>query len=328
MFNMKNTFRHDGHSSRGYGLQTVEKSVSSYGPSLGNGNIKRFFNIDKQLGKGAYSTVYRAINKHNNQPVALKIYRNSTVIMDKESLDMMMTEIYILKHIKHKNIVQYLASMKYTNNIFYLVIEYCPGQPLADRLLTVKYSEIEAAHIAMQLVDAIAYLHRVGVTHRDVKDRNVIIDSRNNIKLIDFGFSTYDGNAKMHDYCGTGVYMAPEVIKRDGTNINNMFVDSYYYLYPTDVWSTGVTIYYMVCGIKPFKDSSVSVRNRKIMKGNYPIPRGFSPLFLDLINSTMVINPNNRLTSNQLLHHRWLIQNSREYRNSSQSTKNAVVEQA
>ena len=84
----------------------------------------------------------------------------------------------------------------------------------------------------------------------------------------------------------------------------------------------------MVCGIKPFKDSSVSVRNRKIMKGNYPIPRGFSPLFLDLINSTMVINPNNRLTSNQLLHHRWLIQNSREYRNSSQSTKNAVVEQA
>ena len=72
MFNMKNTFEHDGISSRGHGIQAVDKYEPSYGPSYGNGTIKRFFNIDKQLGKGAYSTVFRAINKHNNQPVALK----------------------------------------------------------------------------------------------------------------------------------------------------------------------------------------------------------------------------------------------------------------
>ena len=106
-----------------------------------------------------------------------------------------------------------------------------------------RLSELEASGIFRQVVDAIGYLHRLGIYHRDIKTENVLIDKQRRIRLIDFGFSVKSSpSTKLTLFCGTPNYMSPEIIlKRE------------YLGAPSDTWALGVLLFVITCGYFPFK---------------------------------------------------------------------------
>jgi serine/threonine protein kinase len=89
------------------------------------------------------------------------------------------------------------------------------------------------AQIAAQVVEAVCYLHQMGVAHRDIKTENVILGSDGLVKLIDFGFATTVAKGETH--CGTPNYMAPELFEKKGA----------YQPTKVDVWALGVLLYYL-----------------------------------------------------------------------------------
>lgn len=116
-----------------------------------------------------------------------------------------------------------------------------------------------ASVVFQQLINAIEYLHSIGVAHRDIKPENILLDYQNNVKLIDFGLSNfYQKNEKLLTSCGSPCYAAPE-----------MLVEQAYDPTLADIWSCGIVLYAMICGFLPFEDKSTKVLYHKIKDGYY-----------------------------------------------------------
>jgi serine/threonine protein kinase len=156
----------------------------------------------------------------------------------------------VLGKLNHPNIVRLYESIDTYSNV-YLITEFLEGTPLNEYIKTqegAKFSENESLEILQQLLDAVSYLHKKGVCHRDIKLENIVVvetSPKIKIKLIDFGFAVFfnasnpDHSLKL--FCGTPSYMAPEMLaKKDykGSNI--------------DVWTCGVAFYALLTGYLPF----------------------------------------------------------------------------
>ena len=119
-------------------------------------------------------------------------------------------------------------------------MEYVNGESLHSNLKSTtnrKFTEEKAKNIMRPLLNILAYLHQRCVTHRDIKLENIIIDKKGIIKLIDFGFCCANApDVRLKVFCGTPSYMCPEIVmKRE------------YYGPPTDIWTSGILLYAMLC---------------------------------------------------------------------------------
>ena len=248
--------------------------------------------IGKDIGKGAYAVVKYAIHKSTNRKVAIKIYDKSK-FMDQNKLKNVQREIQILHKLNHPNILKLYESIE-TETYIYLILELIKGFSLSDyvkRRPDRRLEESEACRIFYQLVHALGYCHSNNITHRDIKFENILIDHTHNVKLIDFGFSTnFSSDQKTRIFCGTPSYMAPEIISR---------VD--YYGSPVDIWAIGVVLYGMICGYFPFKSHSDKDCYKKIQSGVVYIPNFVSECPKNIIEKTLLMDPNKRLTAKQIL---------------------------
>lgn len=100
------------------------------------------------------------------------------------------------------------------------------------------------------MAEALLFLHKKGISHRDIKLGNVLVGDNLKCMLIDFGFATNSGNNKLTTFCGTPCYMCPEILLKKP-----------YYGHQADVWALGVLLYRMVCGDQPFKGKGTDLRN-------------------------------------------------------------------
>ena len=124
-------------------------------------------------------------------------------------------EIEILKKLRHKNIVQIYDTISSTNHI-YLIMEYIEGADLYDFISKKKTTnELYSCLLFQQLINAIEYIHKIGIAHRDIKPENILINEKtNNIKLVDFGLSNmYKPNEFLKTACGSPCYASPEVTR-------------------------------------------------------------------------------------------------------------------
>ena len=109
-----------------------------------------------------------------------------------------------------------------------------------------KIDEEIVKNIFNQIISGIQYIHSKHISHGDIKLENLLIDSNNNIKIIDFGFGTHSFNGKLLNFfCGTPSYMPPEIINRKN-----------YQGSCADIWSVGVLLYTLICGSFPFRGSN------------------------------------------------------------------------
>ena len=106
-----------------------------------------------------------------------------------------------------------------------------------------RLEEWDAKRLFKQIVEGISYCHQRCITHRDIKLENLLLDEENNIKIIDYGFSTCVPNEKkIKIFCGTPSYMAPEIVSKIE-----------YSGPPADIWALGVLLFALLCGKFPFK---------------------------------------------------------------------------
>jgi calcium-dependent protein kinase len=197
-----------------------------------------------------------------------------------------------LQVLDHPNIVKYLET--YNDEKFvYLVMEYCAGGALITHLCErgTALTELEAARIMKNLVDALMHFHDIGLVHRDIKPENIMFDDHENVKLIDFGLATHTNLVSEKEHiAGSPYYIAPECL--DGK-----------YDKPCDIWSIGVLLYLLVTGILPFSGKDSEEVFFKAEVGKYPKKplQNLSPECQDFIAQMLTVNPSKRITTQQAL---------------------------
>ena len=170
------------------------------------------YRIGKEIGEGTFGKVKLATHSITQENVAVKILEKSK-ISEASDIDRITREIYILKIIRHPNIIQLYEIIENSKKI-YLVMEYASGGELFDYISNNgKLTEQEACKFYQQLVSGIEYLHNLNIVHRDLKPENLLLDYNKNIKIVDFGLSNiYKANELLKTSCGSPCYAAPEMI--------------------------------------------------------------------------------------------------------------------
>lgn len=162
-----------------------------------------------------------------------------------------------------------------TENLVWMVLEYCPGMLLhrfedwisvnaipGDELYNyiLNHGPLpvdKVRRIFAQLVGAVAYVHSKSCVHRDLKLENILLDKHGNVKLCDFGFTReYEGKASyLQTFCGTICYSAPEMLKGEK-----------YAGEKVDVWSLGIILYALLAGELPYDEDDDQETKAKILK--------------------------------------------------------------
>lgn len=204
-------------------------------------------------------------------------------------------EIKILRLFMHPHIIR-LYEVIETSNDIYVVMEYVKSGELFDYIVEKgRLVEDEARHFFQQIISGVEYCHRNMVVHRDLKPENLLLDSRANVKIADFGLSNVmrDGHF-LKTSCGSPNYAAPEVIS------GRLYAGP-----EVDVWSCGVILYALLCGSLPFDDENIPNLFKKIKGGIYTLPSHLSPGARDLIPRMLLVDPLKRLTIPEIRQHPW-----------------------
>jgi 5'-AMP-activated protein kinase catalytic alpha subunit len=116
------------------------------------------------------------------------------------------------------------------------------------------------------LIEGIEEMHKLGIVHRDLKPENLLMDVNMNVKIADFGLGNlYKANELLSTACGSPCYAAPEMI-----------AGKKYSAIDVDVWSSGITLFAMMCGYLPFDHQDTSELYKKILSGSYTLPKFIS----------------------------------------------------
>ncbi|XP_070058068.1 CBL-interacting serine/threonine-protein kinase 1-like isoform X2 [Nicotiana tomentosiformis] len=183
-----------------------------------------------------------------------------------------------------------------------MVLEYVNGGELFDRIASKgKLKEAQGRKLFQQLIDGVSYCHDKGVFHRDLKLENVLIDSKGNIKITDFGLSAlpqqFWSDGLLHTTCGSPNYVAPEILSNKG-----------YDGATSDTWSCGVILYVILTGQLPFDDKNLAILYKKIFKGDVHIPKWLSLGAKNLLKRILDPNPRTRITMAEIKINEWFKQ--------------------
>jgi 5'-AMP-activated protein kinase, catalytic alpha subunit len=180
-----------------------------------------------------------------------------------------------------------------------MIMEYCNGGELFDYIVRhTRLSEKQACKFYLELISGIEYIHQSGVCHRDLKPENLLLDYDLTLKIVDFGLSNmYEAGASLKTACGSPCYAAPEMI-----------AGKRYHGLKTDIWSSGVVFYAMVCGYLPFEDPKTSNLYKKIMGAEYTLPKFLSGQCKDMIRRILNTDPETRFSVAEIRNHTWSLQ--------------------
>eukprot|EP00928_Gymnodinium_smaydae_P059530 TRINITY_DN4289_c0_g1_i7.p1 TRINITY_DN4289_c0_g1~~TRINITY_DN4289_c0_g1_i7.p1 ORF type:complete len:529 (-),score=104.72 TRINITY_DN4289_c0_g1_i7:692-2278(-) len=246
------------------------------------------------LGAGAWGSVCRASSRVTGTSCAVKKIMACSARGE---------EVAIMKAMDHPNIVR-LYGVYYDVTHVYLAMELCAGGELFDRIVALgKFSEIQAAVLTRQLVRAVVYMHDHGVCHRDLKPENLLLSKKDSIensviKVIDFGSACRAGPEYhcLRERVGTPQYAAPEVFKGA-------------YGRQCDMWSCGVIVYILLCGLHPFQARSFSAMIANVRSGTFHLKRKhwahISSDGKDFVRSLLAPEARERLIAEQALQHGW-----------------------
>lgn len=220
-------------------------------------------------------------------------------------------ELQILQLVRHENIIQTEAVLSGLPGFSIVICEYAPDGDLTTHLDQETASVEQAKSWFRQISSAVAYLHRKGISHRDVKLDNILIFAQANIvKITDFGFATFSRSPvgttiKCTTYCGTVEYQAPETLLCE-TPYDGIIADCF---------SLGVLLFALLTGSYPFGqgsqlESPEGVRQlyEKIHSKNWPRtgPIEESEELQSLLDQLLNPRPSERLQAEQIFAHRWM----------------------
>ena len=266
------------------------------------------FQLGDCLGKGAFGSVYRALNWGTGETVAVKQIKLAD--LPKSELRVIMLEIDLLKNLDHANIVKYHGFVK-TPETLNIILEYCENGSLHSISKNFgRFPENLVALYMSQTLRGLVYLHDQGVIHRDIKGANILNTKNGLVKLADFGVASRTTGLHESSVVGTPYWMAPEVIELSGATT------------ASDIWSLGCTVIELLDGRPPYYNLQPMPALFRVVNDDHPpLPQGASPVVLDFLMQCFQKDPNLRVSARKLLKHPWIV-NAR--RSDSEVTKNAT----
>ncbi|KAL1006551.1 hypothetical protein UPYG_G00073720 [Umbra pygmaea] len=266
-------------------------------------NVSQFsdvYEVKEDIGVGSYSICKRCVHKSTGTEYAVKI-------ISKAKRDPTEEVEILLRYGQHPNIIT-LKDVFDEGRTVYLVTELMKGGELLDKILRQKFfSEREASAVLYTITKTLEYLHTQGVVHRDLKPSNILyVDESGNaesIRICDFGFAKQlrAENGLLMTPCYTANFVAPEVLKKQG------------YDAACDIWSLGVLLYTMLTGFTPFANGPEDTPEEilaRIGSGKFSLTGGYwnsvSAEAKELVSKMLHVDPHQRLTASQVLHHPWV----------------------
>ncbi len=228
---------------------TISESKSAAGQIPG-------YKVTGKLGAGAMAVVYKAKQLSLDRTVAVKVLPKR--FSEKPNyIRRFFQEGKLAAKLNHANIVQAI-DVGEVGGLYYFVMEYVEGKTLYDDLAMGKiFTESEALNATIQIANALGHAHAQGLIHRDVKPKNIMINSEGIIKLADMGLARETSDIKAAESekgkaFGTPYYIAPEQVRGE-VNIDGQ----------ADIYALGATLYHMVTGKVPFEAKTPSEVMRK-----------------------------------------------------------------
>lgn len=219
--------------------------------------------VEKMIGEGGMSDVYRGIDLSTDRPVAIKILKEE-FNNNEELLRRFMNESRAISVLSHPNIVK-VFDVSVNDKVHYIVMELITGITLKEYIeqrgepLTYK----ETVHFISQTLRALQHAHDKGIIHRDIKPQNIMILEDGSIKVMDFGIARL-ARSEIHtdaeQAIGSVHYISPEQAQGAETDLR------------ADIYSTGIMMYEMLSGKLPFEDeSAVAIAVKQISDEAVPL---------------------------------------------------------
>ena len=248
------------------------------------------------IGRGSSSIVLHGYHGPTRTPLALKVIN----MFDKSKREQLIREIKSLYNAECDSLIRFYGAF-YREGSITIALEYMDGGSLANVLSQVgPIPESVLAHIAYQILWGLAYMKHEKRVHRDVKPSNLLINSKGEVKVTDFGVSAelQSSIAMCGTFVGTFKYMSPERIKNRP------------YSYASDIWSFGLVISECATGIYPFQEhpNCIEMAQTILDTDLKPLTRGFSPNFVEFVDQCLRRDPEQRLPAEVLLGAPWLQQ--------------------
>ncbi len=225
------------------------------------------YEILETIGSGGMALVYKALDLKLNRVVTLKVMREE-YIEDEEFINRFNTEAQAAANLNHANIVKVYDVGRH-DNIYYIVMEYIDGITLKEAInKRGKLTNEEVLGVAIQIANGLVHAHENKIVHRDIKPQNILITSKGEVKVTDFGIARASNkNTKTANTSTLGSvhYFSPEQA-RGG------FVD-----HKSDIYSLGITMFEMATGEVPFDDDSVVAIALKHINDPMPNPAELNP---------------------------------------------------
>ncbi|CAN6454140.1 unnamed protein product [Victoria cruziana] len=264
-------------------------------------DIESRYELGHELGRGEFGITYLCTDRETQEVFACKSISKKK-LRTQVDIEDVRREVAIMKHLpKHPNIVS-LKNTYEDDNAVHLVMELCEGGELFDRIVARgHYTERAAAVVTRTIVEVVQLCHKYGVMHRDLKPENFLFANKKEaspLKAIDFGLSVFfKPGERFTEIVGSPYYMAPEVLKRN-------------YGPEVDVWSAGVILYILLCGVPPFWAETEQGVAQAIIRGVIDFKRDPWPKVSDnakdLVKRMLDPDPKHRLSAQEVLDHPWL----------------------
>ena len=248
--------------------------------------IAERYRIISLLGRGGMGEVFRADDLTLGQPVALKFLPDSMI--DKSMLERFRNEVRIARRISHPNVCR-VYDIGETDNQVFLSMEYVDGEDLSSLLRRVgRLPRDKAMEIARKICAGLAAAHDKGVLHRDLKPSNIMLDGRDEVRIMDFGLA---GLVHQIEDVGSGTpaYMAPEQLAGKEVTARS------------DIYALGLVLYELFTGKPAFEgkthDDIMRVRRENKPQRPSTLVRDLDPAMELVIRRCLEEEPENRPSS-------------------------------
>lgn len=246
------------------------------------------FEIISVIGRGCYGKVMLCRKRDNNQLIAIKsIHKNK--LIQKNNVNMVLSEKNILSTIKHPFIVKLLYTFQSETKV-YFALEYCPGGDMFFQLQNRKSFSIHDVMIYVaEIALALDSLHKNGIVYRDIKPENIVLDENGHVKIVDFGFSKFINDDLTSTFCGSVEYLAPEIIERKpyGKEVN--------------WWALGALAYELLFGYPPFMNDNKFKLMNMIVNSEIIFPYNTDPKIQKLLRGLLNKDPKTRFKFEDLM---------------------------
>ncbi|KAH3756537.1 MAP3K epsilon protein kinase 1 [Pelomyxa schiedti] len=249
--------------------------------------------IGETIGRGATAVVFKGLVESGDrcgEVVALK--RLDANVMSKDFSNSIKAEISLLQKLQHPHIVSVLGQYEMNSQLF-IILEYAENGSLAN--LTREFGSLPEPLVVLytrQVLNAVEYLHKENVIHRDLKAGNVLLSRSGGVKLADFGVAAViKENIKHYSVVGSPYWMSPEIIQREG------------HCAASDIWSLGCTVIELLTGSPPFYGSPPMTAMYKIVQEEIPLPTDISAEMQDFLKKCFIKTPEDRPSASILLQH-------------------------